>query len=417
MASSPVPAQRGAQVDQPVLGARLAHPAPLGEGERRRLDRPAVHRRHQEPRGVVESRRTAVAAEGEGDHGHRGVLDLGQLGGGRRRDPGEQPGASARPGWPARRRPPRSARARRSGRPPARTRSRCAPARGRWRRARTSTRPASASASRASPPGSPAKTGTSTGRQLARRAAARGAARRHQLRHGRPRREPPGVAGVHPAEQRLDQPVHDLVAEPAGDQVADRDVLVDGDARAARPATRASPSSDSTPAARSSARSSGTPISERGSGRSAPRVQIRDDCTARVHDLEAELAGQVDALGPPVEHRLGADVDDHAADLGRAAACRRPPATASSTRRRRRAGARQRRPRSARRAHLRRPRPAPAQPPRRSDRQTVARTRPRQTRRRPRDFGDCGTRSHPARTDHGSATPGTRCGDTSSESP
>ena len=44
--------------------------------------------------------------------------------------------------------------------------------------------------------------------------------------------------------------------------------------------TRASPSSERTPDSRSSRRSTGTPITERGSGRSAPRVQIRDDCTA-----------------------------------------------------------------------------------------------------------------------------------------
>ena len=49
-----VPAQRRAQVHQPVLGAGLAHPAPLGERERRGLDRPAVDRRDQEARGVVE---------------------------------------------------------------------------------------------------------------------------------------------------------------------------------------------------------------------------------------------------------------------------------------------------------------------------------------------------------------------------
>ena len=51
--------------------------------------------------------------------------------------------------------------------------------------------------------------------------------RRHQLRHGRPRGQLPGVAGVDAAEQRLDQPVDDLVPEPARDQVADRDVLVE----------------------------------------------------------------------------------------------------------------------------------------------------------------------------------------------
>ena len=64
-------------------------------------------------------------------------------------------------------------------------------------------------------------------RRAARRRAAAPAAARRPAGHRRPRREQPGVAGVHPAEQRLDQPVDHLVAEPAGDQVADRDVVAD----------------------------------------------------------------------------------------------------------------------------------------------------------------------------------------------
>ena len=35
-----------------------------------------------------------------------------------------------------------------------------------------------------------------------------------------------------------------------------------------------------------------------------------------MHDVQAELPGQVDPLGAPVEHRLRADVDEHPADLG-----------------------------------------------------------------------------------------------------
>ena len=52
----------------------------------------------------------------------------------------------------------------------------------------------------------------------------------------------------------------------------------------------------------------------RGSGRSSPRVHTRERVVGRVHDLQAERPGQVDALGAPVQHRLRADVDDHPAD-------------------------------------------------------------------------------------------------------
>ena len=121
----------------------------------------------------------------------------------------------------------------------------------------------------------PAKTGASVGR---RRGSEPALGEGHQLRDGRPRGEQPGVAGVDAAEQRLDQPVGDLGAEPLVDQVADRDVAVDRRRRqlAARGPGRA-PRRRARPRRASWARSSGTPISERGSGRSAPRVQIRDD--------------------------------------------------------------------------------------------------------------------------------------------
>ena len=91
---------------------------------------------------------------------------------------------------------------------------------------RTGTLAASASVSLAMPPGSPAK----TGRSLAGSSTPSSgpfAARDDQLRHGGPGREPPGMAGVHAAEQRLHEPVDHLVAEPARDQVADREVIVD----------------------------------------------------------------------------------------------------------------------------------------------------------------------------------------------
>ena len=49
--------------------------------------------------------------------------------------------------------------------------------------------------------------------------------RRHQLGHRCVRGDLVRPTGVHPAEQRLDQPVADLAAEPTRDQPTDRDVL------------------------------------------------------------------------------------------------------------------------------------------------------------------------------------------------
>ena len=59
----------------------------------------------------------------------------------------------------------------------------------------------------------------------------------------------------------------------------------------------------------------------------------------RVHQVVAEpdLAGQLDRLGPPVEHRLGADVDDDATDLGGAQAAADPRRAPPARRPRRRA--------------------------------------------------------------------------------
>ena len=90
------------------------------------------------------------------------------------------------------------------------------------------------------------------------------------------RGEPPGLAGVHPTEQRFHEPVHHLVTEPARDESpTERSSSTD-----ARPfgSTRASPSRRGH-LTRAGSGSTGTPITERGSGRSAPRVQIRDECT------------------------------------------------------------------------------------------------------------------------------------------
>ena len=56
-----------------------------------------------------------------------------------------------------------------------------------------------------------------------------------QRRHRRLQRQFPGPSGIDAAEQRVDQPVHHLLAEPTPDQLADRDVLGQ---RRVRPAGR-----------------------------------------------------------------------------------------------------------------------------------------------------------------------------------
>ena len=182
---------------------------------------------------------------------------------------------------------------------------------------------------RPSRPASPANTGyvaTAGGSAAAGPAASRASTQRDQLGHGGPRRERARVAGVHPAEQRLDQPVDHLVAEPVGrpGRRPRRRPRRAWAAAPARRATRASPSvgqhagrarAGRGRAARPSA-SAAAGAARRGS-RSATRRHA--GCTT----VEPQRAGQVDALGAPVEHRLRADVDDHPGDLGAAAACRR----------------------------------------------------------------------------------------------
>ena len=89
-------------------------------------------------------------------------------------------------------------------------------------------------------------------------------------------------------------------------------------------AARARPLAESTPS--SERRSTGTPIRVRGIGTSRPRFQRLGLDGGRVHQVVAEpdLAGQADRFGPPVEHRLGADVDHDAADLRGAQAAADP---------------------------------------------------------------------------------------------
>ena len=122
----------------------------------------------------------------------------------------------------------------------------------------------------------PAKTGASEAGD-GRRLLEQRAASRHgeELRHRGGGRDAARAAGVHASQQGLDEALDDLVAQPLGDQVAHRDVVVGGGADRS-PRARASPASERTPLAASSSRSNGTPIRLRGSRRSAPRDHTRE---------------------------------------------------------------------------------------------------------------------------------------------
>ncbi len=78
------------------------------------------------------------------------------------------------------------------------------------------------------PPTSPANTGpdaVASARALA-APASRSRAERGDLRRRRLQRELVGVTGVDATEQRLDEPVDDVGAEPSGDELGDRHVTV-----------------------------------------------------------------------------------------------------------------------------------------------------------------------------------------------
>ena len=314
-----MPPDRGAQQQQ--AGAGLADPGPLGEGVRGRLDPPPVDRRDQEAGGGRLREPAEVGGpEGVGDDGHRGVLDLGELPGRRRGDAGEQPGRRGRPGRPAR---PASAASRSAAAADPTVSAKPSPTRSSPRTVapvRTSNRPLAtrAAGSEAMPPGRPAKTGPVRGRQpgggLQQRAAP---GERDQLRRRGPGRQVGRVAGVDPAQQRLDQPVDDLGPNrSATSDATERSSVRSVGGTVGSRRTRSSASSSSTPDAARPSRSSGTPISERGSGRRLPRVQTPDDVDGRVDHVEPQPPGQVDGLGAAVQHRLGTDVDGDPADLG-----------------------------------------------------------------------------------------------------
>ena len=303
------------------------------------------------------SPRTSSRAERQRDHDHRGVLDLGQLGGGRGRHRRRGAGRSARPAWRGRRRPPRSAPGRSSGRPRPRSRPRCGPARAPSRRSAPAPAPPAPRSACAIPPGRPAKTGTSLAGQLGARAAARGrrgtpaAARSRAPRAAGPGRRTPRRA----AARRAGRPPRRRAGWPTRSPT-------ERSSSTGRPgcsaSTRASPSSESTPDARELAPGPPARPSPSAAAAGARRgSRSATTATAGCTTSSPSSRASVDALGPAVEHRLRADVDDHAADLG-------PPQLAARLGRRLEHGhlvavrRRGRGPRSARRA--RRPPPVPA---------------------------------------------------------
>jgi hypothetical protein len=320
-----VPAERGAQVDQPVGGAGLADPAPLGEGEGGGLDRPPLHRRHQEARGVCLGQGPGVGdAQGERHHGDRRGLDARQLGARGGGQVGEQPGGGGG----------------RYGQHHGVGGDRALVGRGAdGERERSAGRGAAQPADRGpgadleplgqgqwEPTHAAGETGEDGGRVGRRGGEARGLVEQRallgegdQLRDGRPGRDPSGVTGVHTAEEGLDEAVGDRGAEAVVDEVADRDVGADGGGGVA--GLLADPGQ--------------LGVGEHAAGREVVEVQRHAHEGARqraqrvagpdpargdggVAHLEAEVRGQRDALGPAVEHRLGADVDGHARDAAAA---------------------------------------------------------------------------------------------------
>ena len=217
------PADRAAHEDQP----RRAVPQvrPLDRGERDRLHRPPVHRRDEVSTGLRELRERRVRV-GQGDDGHARVADLAERRGGPGRawHPAEQPaGRAGGQGEDDRVGVEVLGGVRRAdGQPPA-------------------ARPAGQLADHGPGPDLGARGGGQGGRQQAQAPVQRGehggpgpglggrgrqecggrrgqrgmgAGRLGQAGQRRLEGQFLGPPGVHPAEQRVNQPVHDLLAEP-----------------------------------------------------------------------------------------------------------------------------------------------------------------------------------------------------------
>ena len=142
----------------------------------------------------------------------------------------------------------------------------------------------------------------------------------------RARRDLAGVAGVHAAEQGLDEPVDDLVAEPGGRpgrRPRRRPSSLAAGAGARDGPARARPSDEHAGGGQLRRGRAGRPSASAAAG--AARRGSRSGRTPRSGARRSRPSSRasVDALGAAVEHRLGADVDARRRPTSWRAACRR----------------------------------------------------------------------------------------------
>jgi hypothetical protein len=134
-----------------------------------------------------------------------------------------------------------------------------------------------------------------------------------QLRHRRPCGDLPRVTGVDPAEQGLDEAVDHLVAVSLADELPDRDVAVgpghDLLSRAEHALRRKDPALLELVEVERRSHQGAWQRPQRPAGPD-PRGG-----EGRVGDRQADRGRELDALGAPVDHRLGADVDGDPGDL------------------------------------------------------------------------------------------------------
>ena len=273
-----VPAERGAQHEQVVGAPGLAHPVPLGERERGRLDPAAVDRRHEEPGARSTSSATAAARKARVTTAIEAYSIAASSARRRRRQRRQQPGGGRGRGGQhdARRRSRSSGR---RGRADDQRRSRA----GYRRSARTV---ASGAHRRTAAVGDQLGAAGPSRRRCRRRRGRRTSAGRRGRSSSRPALGPsrPAAARSARAESSRAWPAYtppsrgstsrSTTSSPSrrGDQVADRDVAVEAGGRRRSARDPGQPCRGQHPGRRPAAsRSRGTPISERGSGRSAPR--------------------------------------------------------------------------------------------------------------------------------------------------
>ena len=124
------------------------------------------------------------------------------------------------------------------------------------------------------------------------------------------------MTGVHPAEERLDEAVDELVTEPGGHEVAHRHVVVHlGRALVGGPREALG--------AQHPARGELVEVEGHAHQRArhGPQRAAGPDGRGRAGGVDepgADLGGQLDALRTAGQHRLGTDVDGEPGDLGAA---------------------------------------------------------------------------------------------------